>query len=90
MRGGLVFLCIGIAFFGLAAHGLVSDGVFALKRYSTGFMLRAEQPFWYAVTILVYAAAGLLMTGVSVFFFWSRRQEKKAEERFFHQRKFLQ
>ena len=90
MRGGLLFLCIAIMLFGFAAHGLLSDGVSPFNRHSRHLILRAEQPFWFGFTILLYAAAGVLMTGVSAFLFWSRRKEKAAEERFFRQRKFLQ
>lgn len=89
MRGGLLFLCIGVASLGLAGHGFATAGVIALERFSPGLILREEQPFWHAVTISAYALMGLLMTGISVLFFWSRRKEKNAEERFFRQRKFL-
>jgi hypothetical protein len=90
MRGGLLFLCIAILLFGLAAHGLFSDGVLAFQRHSRDVILRADQPFWFGFTILAYFAAGVLITGISGFLFWSRRKEKAAEERFFRQRKFLQ
>lgn len=90
MRGGLLFLCMAILLFGFAGHGLLSDGVFPFQRHSRELILRAEQPFWFGFTILAYVAFGVLMSGISVFLFWSRRKEKAAEEQFFRQRKFLQ
>ena len=90
MRGGLLFLCMAILLFGFAAHGLLSDGVFALQRYSRELILRAEEPFWFGFTILAYLGLGVFMAGISAFFFWSSRKEKEAEERFFRQRRYLQ
>lgn len=90
MRAGLLFLGIGIALLGFATHGLISEGVFAFERHSRGFILREDQPFWYAVTTAAYVATGVLMTGLSVFLFWSRQREKEAEKRFFRHRDYLQ
>lgn len=90
MRGGLLFLCMAIALFGFAIHGLLSDEVFAFQRHSRELILRAEQPFWFGVTILAYVAVGAVMAGFSAYLFWLRRKEKAAEEQFFRRRKFLQ
>ena len=89
MRGGLLFLGIAILLFGLAANGLISDGVLALQRRSDDVILRAEQPLRFGFTIFAYAAFGLLMAGISAFLFWSRREQKAAEAKFFGQRRFL-
>lgn len=89
MRGGLLFLCMAISLFGFAGHGLLSDGVFAFQRFSRELILRAEQPFWFAFTVLTYLGLGAFLAAISAFLFWSRRGEKDAEERFFRQRKYL-
>ncbi|NGP17026.1 hypothetical protein [Devosia aurantiaca] len=90
MRGGLLFLGMAILLFGYAVHGLLSDEVFALKRYSRELILRSEKPLWFGVTILAFFGLGAFMAGISAFLFWSRRKEKEAEERFFRKRKYLQ
>ena len=90
MRAGLLFLGIGIALLGFAAHGLLSEGVFAFGRHSRGLVLREIEPLWYAVTTVAYIVSGVLMTALAMLFFWSRQRQKEAEKRFFRQRDFLQ
>lgn len=81
---------MAIFLFGLAVHGLLLDGVFAFRRYPQELILRAEQPFWFGLTVLIYLGLGALMAAFSAFFFWSQREVKDAEERFFRQRKYLE
>lgn len=90
MRGGLLFLVMAIFLFGYAVHGLLSNEVFALKRYSQELILSAEEPLWFGVTVLAFLGLGAFMALISAFLFWGRRKEKEAEERFFRQRKYLQ
>lgn len=90
MRAGLLFLGIGTALLGFAAHGLLSEGVFAFGRHQRGLIIREIDPFLYAVTTAAYVFCGVLMTTLATLIFWAHRRQKEAERRFFRQRDTLQ
>ncbi len=90
MFRSMLFLVMGLAFLGVGIHGVLTGGVHAFARGSLHELIRRdEDPVAYALSLGAHSLAAALFLGLFVFIFWSERQSKAAEERFFRQRDLL-
>lgn len=89
MRVGIVFLAIALVFGGFAFQGLVTESVQAFSRSERDALLLDANPMGFSISLVLHSLSAAIFFALAVFFFWSARQTKAAEERFFAQRDLL-
>lgn len=89
MRAGIMFLAIALVFGGFAAQGLMTESVWAFSRSERDAILLDASPIEFSISLGLHSLSAAIFLALAVFFFWSARQTKAAEARFFAQKDLL-
>lgn len=89
MRAGIVFLVVALIFGGFALQGVMTESVQAFSRSERDTILLDASPIDFSISLVLHSLSAALFLALAVFFFWSSRQTKAAEARFFAQRDLL-
>ena len=89
MRYGFIFLAMALVFVGFAFQGVTTESVRSFGRYGRDVILLDADPTRFSILLLFHILGAGMFCGLAVFFFWSARATKVAEDRYFRQKDLL-